>query len=84
MKEGDEISVDGTDILDNARCLPNIPIIQQKYLWGFYGSFMFICKEDIYPIYTDFEVTQFLVFLTIEEMQNIRDNQANKNYYATS
>lgn len=77
-------SADGVEILTNASTVQNTPIIQPRYIWEKYGNFMFICKENDYPNFEEFEITQFFVFLTVEEMQNIENNKANKSYYATT
>ena len=65
-----DISIDGSIKLIGVKCMPNRPIIPYEYLES--GNFFFVCEGEEYPYYTNFGITQSLVYLTVEEMEAYR------------
>ena len=61
----DDIAINGI------RVMPNKPIIPYPYLE--YGNFFFVSNGEIYPFYTDFGISQNLVYLTVGEMNDYRN-----------
>jgi hypothetical protein len=57
-------------ILLDSRVEPNMPIIPYRYLED--GNFMILTKGGNYPIYSEFGVTQFLIYTSASELRGIR------------
>lgn len=67
-----DIFVDDVCAKRAVRVCPNVPIIPYKYLTQG-GNFVFYSIDGSYPHYTQFGITQQLVYMTddeIEELQN--------------
>lgn len=64
---------DGVVIVRNARVVGDGLILQHDYQWSGYGNFMLTVQDDALPDYTQFGITQFLVFLTAAEMDGVRE-----------
>jgi hypothetical protein len=58
-------------IIENVRCQPNQKIIPYNYLED--GNFAFLTVDNEYPIYTRFNVDQFLVYATQDELEVSRE-----------
>ena len=58
-------------IVLNSRVVPNMPIIPYKYLEA--GNFMMLVRSGQYPIYSEFGVTQFLIYASADELASIRN-----------
>lgn len=69
------LSIDQEVILDGERIPPFSPVIPYRYLEK--GNFAFLTQNEEYPIYSQFGVSQFLVYLTQEEIATLR-NAANR------
>lgn len=62
------ISIGGDVILSNSRFFSAFPLIPYSYLEGDGGNFLFTTENDEIPYFTEFGVTQFLYYLTAEEL----------------
>ena len=60
------ISINGVDTIDNIRAVAGSPIIPSQYLEN--GNFMFLTQNFQLPIYTQFNVTQSLIYLSAAEL----------------
>lgn len=60
-----------TLILSGERVPPLTPIIPYEYLES--GNFIFVTKNEEYPIYSEFGVSQFLMYVTQDELTAFRD-----------
>lgn len=65
-----DITVDQVVKVQGAKCLPNKPIMPYEYLE--HGNFFFITENEEYPDYTQFNISQSLVYLTVDEMVALR------------
>lgn len=61
-----DITIDGVVKLQGVKCMPNRPIVPYEYLEN--GNFFFVCDGEEYPYYTNFGISQSLVYLTPDEM----------------
>jgi hypothetical protein len=59
-------------IISNVRAVPQSPLIPYQYLEA--GNFIVTTDNDEYPIYTQFGITQYLVYLTQSELEELRAN----------
>ncbi len=66
------ISIDDTPILSGARFFANAPLIPYEYLEDEGGNFLMTTEADAIPAWAEFEVTQFLFYLTASEVADIR------------
>ena len=62
-----DISANGELIKAGVRCVPGKPIIPYDYLTRG-GNFFWYCLNGDYPYYQYFETTQFLIYLSDEEI----------------
>lgn len=67
------VSRDDVTLIDNVRAVGGTPILPYEYLEGDAGNFMFDTPNEVIPYYTNFGVTQFLVYLTASEVGALRD-----------
>lgn len=65
-----DISIDQVMKVQGIKCLPNKPIIPYEYLE--HGNFFFVTENEEYPDYTQFNISQSLVYLTADEMVALR------------
>jgi hypothetical protein len=63
------IARNGISIVDNVRPVAGFPIIGYPYLEN--GNFVIISNNDDYPDYTQFGITQFLIFASQAELEAI-------------
>lgn len=68
------ITRDDEVLIENQRLLPNVPIMEERHLQGFGGNFMLTTQDEEIPYYTSFDVTQFLVYITAEELAAVDGN----------
>lgn len=61
------IKRDDQVIIENVRCQPNQKIIPYNYLED--GNFAFVTINNEYPLYTRFNVDQFFVYASAEELE---------------
>lgn len=66
------LDINGTDVIDNARCVAWRVIIPSIYEEN--GNFMFITQQLQLPWYTKFGITQTLIYLSPSELAAIRAN----------
>ena len=66
------LSINGTVIISGLRCPPNQPLIPYQYLEGGGGNFAFVTQSNVYPNYTEFGITQNLIYATAAELATIR------------
>jgi hypothetical protein len=56
----------GIDIIDNIRCVPFAPVMPSRYEET--GNFAFVTSNGELPYYTQFNVTQQLIYLSAAEL----------------
>lgn len=69
-----DITIDDTVVKRAIRVCPNVPIIPYKYLTQG-GNFVFYSIDGSYPHYTQFGITQQLVYMTDEELQELQQDE---------
>ena len=69
-----DISIGEKVLKHSIRVCPNTPIIPYKYLTQG-GNFVFYSIDGSYPHYTQFGITQQLVYLTDEELQDLQKDE---------
>jgi hypothetical protein len=65
-----DLSINNVPILTGLRLVPQYPVVPYKYLEN--GNFILITANNDYPNYTQFGITQFLVYATQDELEDIR------------
>lgn len=65
-----DLSINNTIILLGMRAVAGYPIIPYSYLEN--GNFVFTNQNDDYPFYTQFGITQFLIYATQQELAALR------------
>lgn len=72
IKTGDsalaDISMNGNIVIQGVRVMPYRPIVPYEYLTQDNGNMLFITDNGENIDYTKFGVTQYLVYLTADEM----------------
>lgn len=63
---------DNVQILSGIRVVPGYPIIPFQYIENGNGNFALITFNNDYPIYTAFNITQFLIYANPQELEVIR------------
>lgn len=66
-----DISRDGVLLVEGVRAVASVPLIP-PYLEQGGGNFAFVCNTDDLPFYTSFGSSQFLVYLTADELAALR------------
>jgi hypothetical protein len=61
---------DGTPVVENVRLVAGSPLLPYRYLED--GNFVLFTQDDDLPYYTAFGVTQFLTYLTADEVAALR------------
>lgn len=64
--------VDGEILFYNQLCVPNNWVNVYDYI-SVNGKFWFKCLDDDYPTFTQFGITQTLLFYTKDEVQEIKN-----------
>lgn len=64
------LALNGVDVLDNARAVANMRIIPSRYEEA--GNFVFATQDFALPDYTQFNVTQVLLYASAAELAAIR------------
>lgn len=67
-----DITVNNTVIVLGQLCVPGFQLIPSRYMEGLTGNFAFVTNNDAYPIYSEFEVTQFLLYASAAELAAAR------------
>lgn len=62
-----DIEANGELLKSGVRCVPGIPLLPYKYLTRG-GNFFFMCLDGNYPYYTQFGVTQELIYISDSEL----------------
>lgn len=57
---------DDLTLVTNARATPAFPLLPYRYLYT--GNFIFATLNDDYPFYSQFGITQFLLYFTQAEI----------------
>lgn len=67
------VSITRDNILLNAniRAVSGSPIIPYKYQYIKYGNFVFLTNNEEYPYYTQFGITQSLIYINAQELEAI-------------
>lgn len=66
------ISIDDTTIIDGDRFFADSPLIPYEYLEGGGGNFIFTTELQEIPAFDQFDVTQFLFYVTAAEVASAR------------
>ena len=66
------IAVDDVVVISGARILADVPLIPYEYQEGDGGNFIFSTESENYPYYPSFDVTQFLFYLSAQEVADAR------------
>ena len=61
---------DGTTLFTSQRVVTGTPLIPYRYQEQ--GNFIFLTADDAFPFYEQFNVTQFLLYFTADELVTIR------------
>ena len=61
-----DLSINGTPVLTTMRLVAGAPVIPYNYLMN--GNFLISTLNDDLPYYTQFGLTQFLIYITPEEL----------------
>lgn len=64
------ITVGGEILLIGQRVVSGVPLIPYRYLES--GNFIFVSDNTDIPFYTDFGLTQNLLYYTAEELRGLR------------
>jgi uncharacterized protein DUF6983 len=67
-----DIIRDNIPIVLGNRCMPFFPLIPYLYLENTEGNFSFFTLNNDYPDYTQFGITQFLAYLSPEDLEALR------------
>lgn len=68
-----DLARDNVQILTGIRLLAGEPVIPFRYLEGSQGNFALLTANGDYPNYTQFGITQFLVYLSQAELEAVRE-----------
>ncbi len=60
------LTLNGADLIDNARAVAGMRIIQSVYQQN--GNFAIISTNQTVPDYTQFGTTQFLIYISVAEL----------------
>lgn len=66
------IALDGTNVLSGSRFFADTPLITYEYLEAAGGNFIMQTEADALPDFEQFDVTQFLFYLTAAEVADAR------------
>jgi hypothetical protein len=66
-----DLNLNGVDIIIGQRAVPATPLIPYEYLEN--GNFIFVTDDYDYPIYTEFGISQLLVYASPTELLEIRN-----------
>ena len=66
------IERDGEEIISGMRCVVGQPLIPYQYLEGGNGNFFFLTDNNELPYYTEFNVTQTLLYFDADDMEALR------------
>ncbi|HZZ80039.1 MAG TPA: hypothetical protein VFE62_16115 [Gemmataceae bacterium] len=64
------LTLNGTDLLDSARCAAGSFLIPSEYEEE--GNFFFVTQNQQLPYYTEFNVTQSLIYVSANELAALR------------
>lgn len=62
---------DNIEIITNIRATPFYPLIPYHYIENGEGNFIFYTPDDSYPNYTQFGITQYLLYVTDLELGEV-------------
>ena len=66
------ISLDGELVVSGSRFFTDSPLIPYPYLEGSGGNFAFTSEADALPDFEEFGTTQFLIYVSAEELSDAR------------
>ena len=69
-----DLTLDEVEIVRGERLHASEFFIPYDYLEGDGGNFVFVTDDGDYPFWTEFEISQSLVYFTAEEMAEARGN----------
>jgi len=64
-----DVTRDNMLLVQGQRVVSGFPIIPYEYLWEDSGNFAIITRAGDYPIYTEFGISQYLLFATTAEIE---------------
>lgn len=67
-----DISINNNIVVRGQICVPGFQLMPSRYMEGLTGNFAFVTANDAYPIYTEFGVTQFLLYASAAELAAAR------------
>ena len=65
-----DIIRDNAPVVTGQRCVAGFPVIPYRYLES--GNFVFVTDDDNLPDFTQFNITQFLIYVSASELATIR------------
>lgn len=65
------ISINDIVVISNSRFFADHPLIPYSYLEGVGGNFILTTEGDSLPTFAEFNITQFLFYLTAAEVADI-------------
>lgn len=63
------LSIDEVVVLQGIRVVAGGPLFPYKYMEGDGGNFIFVTESEEIPFYTEFGITQSLIYLTVAEIE---------------
>jgi hypothetical protein len=64
------ITRDGVPVIRNIRATAGTPVLPYRYQEA--GNFLFMTEDESMPYYDQFGITQFLVYVTVDELAAYR------------
>lgn len=67
-----DITLNGSNVINGHRCIPNQPVIPYQYLEGIGGNFVWVTPNGEYPNWNQFGITHNLIYVTVAELATLR------------
>lgn len=67
-----DIDINNVRTVSGVRCPPGEPLLPYEYLEGAGGNFAFLTQNGAYPNYTEFGITQTLIYASPAELAALR------------
>ena len=65
------VNINGEDVINGIRCLASTPLLPYRYTER--GNFIFLTQNDELPYWEKFGQSQRLLYLTVEEVEALRN-----------
>ena len=56
-------------LINGVRCVGGTPLIPYEYIRAGHGNFIFTTPEEEIPYYTNFNINQFLLYFSADELE---------------